>query len=135
MSVNIGINPLTWTNDDLPELGAEISLEQCLSEGKKAGYAGFELGQKFPRELEQLQAVIKPFQLEIISGWYSARLLERSVEDEIEAMKDHLALLKGMGCKVMVFAEVSGCIHGNLNSALSKRPTLAANEWLEFGKN
>jgi len=44
MSVQLGINPLTWTNDDLPSLGAETPLETCLSEGKEAGFAGFELG-------------------------------------------------------------------------------------------
>ncbi|MBI0222713.1 myo-inosose-2 dehydratase, partial [Yersinia pestis subsp. pestis] len=49
-AVQLGINPLTWTNDDLPSLGAETSLETCLSEGKEAGFAGFELGNKFSRE-------------------------------------------------------------------------------------
>lgn len=44
MTIQLGINPLTWTNDDLPSLGAETSLETCLSEGKSAGFAGFELG-------------------------------------------------------------------------------------------
>ena len=38
--VRIGINPLTWTNDDLPALGDSNSLETCLSEAKLA-----ELGQ------------------------------------------------------------------------------------------
>ena len=44
MAVRIGINPLTWTNDDMPELGGETPLETCLSEAKQAGYAGIELG-------------------------------------------------------------------------------------------
>ena len=30
MKVRLGINPLTWTNDDLPSLGAETTLETCL---------------------------------------------------------------------------------------------------------
>jgi hypothetical protein len=49
MTVRIGINPLTWTNDDMPELGGDTPLETCLREGREAGYAGFELGHKFPR--------------------------------------------------------------------------------------
>ena len=60
MSVQLGINPLTWTNDDLPSLGAETSLETCLSEGKEAGFAGFELGNKFPREARLLGHVFMP---------------------------------------------------------------------------
>ena len=42
--VKIGINPISWTNDDLPRLGGETPLEVALSEGKAIGYQGFELG-------------------------------------------------------------------------------------------
>ncbi len=48
--VRIGINPLSWMNDDLPSLGGETPLSVALTEGKKIGYEGFELGNKFPRE-------------------------------------------------------------------------------------
>ncbi|MXY05311.1 MAG: myo-inosose-2 dehydratase, partial [Gammaproteobacteria bacterium] len=30
MDVLIGVNPITWSNDDLPHVGGEISLETCL---------------------------------------------------------------------------------------------------------
>lgn len=98
MSVQLGINPLTWTNDDLPSLGAETSLETCLSEGKEAGFAGFELGNKFPREARLLGPILQRHDLQLVSGWYSGRLLERSVEDEIAAVQSHLTLLRA-GCK------------------------------------
>ena len=68
MSVQLGINPLTWTNDDLPSLGAETSLETCLSEGKAAGFAGFELGNKFPREAHLLGPVLQRHDLQLVSG-------------------------------------------------------------------
>ena len=110
MSVQLGINPLTWTNDDLPSLGAETSLETCLSEGKEAGFAGFELGNKFPREARLLGPILQRHDLQLVSGWYSGRLLERSVEEEIAAVQSHLTLLRELGAKVLVFAEVSGCI-------------------------
>ena len=59
MSIRIGINPLTWTNDDLPALGDDISLETCLAEAAAAGYAGVELGRKFPREADALGKVLR----------------------------------------------------------------------------
>ncbi len=99
MSVQLGINPLTWTNDDLPSLGAETSLETCLSEGKEAGFAGFELGNKFPREARLLGPILQRHDLQLVSGWYSGRLLERSVEDEIAAVQSHLTLLRELGAK------------------------------------
>ena len=134
MTIRIGINPLTWTNDDLPSLGASTSLSQCLNEGKKAGYAGFELGNKFPREIDQLNNVLGEHELALVSGWYSGKLLEHSVEDEIAAIEEHLQLLKQCGASVMVYCEVTGCIHGEQNTPLSKRPTLDDELWQDYGK-
>lgn len=130
--VRIGINPLTWTNDDLPELGEANSLETCLSEAKLAGYEGVELGRKFPRDAAVLGPILKHHKLNLVSGWYSARLLERSVEDEIKAMQAHATLLKSLGANVMVFCEVSRCVHGERKIPLSKRPQLAQKEWKQF---
>jgi inosose dehydratase len=130
--VRIGINPLTWTNDDLPELGEKNSLETCLQEAKQAGYEGVELGRKFPRDAAVLGPILKQHKLDLVSGWYSARLLERSVEDEIKAMQAHATLLKSLGAKVMVFCEVSRCVHGDRKIPLSKRPKLAEKEWKQF---
>ncbi len=56
--MRIGINPISWTNDDLPSLGGETPLETALAEGKAIGYEGFELGNKFPREPEALRSVL-----------------------------------------------------------------------------
>ena len=101
MTIRIGINPLTWTNDDLPDLGGEIPLETCLTEAKQAGYAGMELGHKFPRTPEKLDPLMKSYGLEVVSGWYSSNLLERTVEAEIDALEPHLHLLKSVGSKVL----------------------------------
>ena len=32
MEVKLGMSPISWTNDDLPELGGDTSLETCLKE-------------------------------------------------------------------------------------------------------
>ena len=50
INASIGVNPITWSNDDLPHVGGEISLETCLADAAAAGYAGIELGGKFPRD-------------------------------------------------------------------------------------
>ena len=56
--VRIGINPISWSNDDLPSLGGETPLEVALTEGAAIGYQGFELGNKFPREPKALREVL-----------------------------------------------------------------------------
>jgi inosose dehydratase len=134
MSVRIGVNPICWNNDDMQELGDEYSLEDYLAEGKKIGFAGFELGHKFPQDPKALKPILDRFGLAFVSGWYSSNLLERSVEQEIAAAQKHITLLKGLGCKVMIVAETSGCIHGQRDVPLSKRPRMTAEQWPEFCK-
>jgi len=121
MNVKIGINPISWSNDDLPSLGGETPLEVALTEGKRIGYQGFELGNKFPRESEALRKVLSSHGLELVSGWYSGRLARRSVEDEIAAVGPHLKLLADNGAKVMVYGEVEDSIQG-APQPLYKRP-------------
>ncbi|GGX65116.1 myo-inosose-2 dehydratase [Saccharospirillum salsuginis] len=129
MSVRLGINPLTWTNDDMPALGAETSLDVCLSEGREAGFTGFELGNKFPRTPDTLGPILDGHGLSLVSGWYSSRLLERSVAEELAAIEDHLHLLASLGADVMVFCEVTGCVHGDRQTPVSHRPTLTDAQW------
>jgi len=134
MTISIGINPITWSNDDLQYVGGNVSLQTCLTETAAAGYDGIELGHKFPRDASTLQPLLDEHGLSLVSGWYSGRLLERSASDEIEAMTAHADLLEAMGCNVLIFAEVTGCIHSDVDARLSSRPRIAAAEWQQFGK-
>lgn len=134
MSIHIGANPIGWSNDDMRELGGNTPLEVCLAEARQVGFAGMELGHKFPREANALKAALAPFNLACISGWYSASLLERDAEAEMQHLRPHLDLLKAMGSDVLVFAETSNAIHGNIQAALSTRPVLQPEQWPEFGR-
>jgi inosose dehydratase len=114
-------------------LGGDIPLERCLAEARAAGYEGIELGHKFPRDPAVLRPILEGFRLALISGWYSGRLLERSVSEEIAAIEPHSTLLAAMGCAVLVYAETSGSIHGDRRRPLSDRPRLGAGDWHDFG--
>jgi len=134
MSVRLGINPLTWSNDDLPELGGDTPLETSLVEARQAGYAGMELGNKFPRDARVLGPILTQHGLALVSGWYSSRLLERSVEDEKKAVEPHLSLLSALGGTVMVYAEVSRCVHGERGMPISRRPKMSDADWTLFNQ-
>ena len=133
MGVELGINPISWTNDDLPGLGDDISLDTCLKEARAAGFTGVELGRKFPRDAAALRLVLERHDLRLASGWYSLRLLERDAAAEWQAMQPHFKLLAELGCRVMVVAEVSGCVHGDRRARLSTRPQVAPERWPELG--
>ena len=133
MPVRLGISPIGWSNDDLPELGGDTPLETCLAEARQAGFSGIELGNKFPRDPSRLRSILERHLLSLISGWYSGRLLDRSVDEEMAAIEAHLALLVAMGCTVLVYAETSGGIAGDRQRSLSHRPRLRDGEWRDFG--
>ena len=82
MSVKLGIAPIAWSNDDMPELGGDTSLEQCLSEASQAGFIGIESGGKFPKKSEELIPKLTEFKLNLCSGWYGANLRTNSVDEE-----------------------------------------------------
>ena len=125
-NVRIGINPLSWMNDDLPALGGETALETALAEGKEIGYEGFELGNKFPKDGPALKAKLDSFGLACVSGWYSGFLAEDSVASEIERCKAHMSKLQYNGVKVVVYGECAGTIQGQIDTPLAKRPRFAS---------
>jgi inosose dehydratase len=133
MSVRLGISPIGWSNDDLPELGGDIPLDTCLAEAREAGFEGIEVGQKFPRDPALLRPLLAHRGLHLISGWYSGRLLERSVAEEVEAVEQHRALLAAMGCTILVYAETTGGIAVDRTRPLSSRPILLDGGWRDFG--
>jgi inosose dehydratase len=134
MNVRIAINPITWTNDDFPELGGDTPLETCLAETREAGYLGTELGGKFPRSPETLGPILSSHDLTLVAGWWDGRILEREVDQEFEALLPHLVLLRDLGAAHVVYADTSRGRHDMIWRPISERPKLAADEWPAYGR-
>jgi inosose dehydratase len=134
MTIRFGVSPIAWINDDMPELGGDTPLEAVLAEASAIGFQGIELGGKFPRRPGELRALLDPYHLQLVGGWYSASLLEHPVEAEIEALMPHLQLLQAMGSNVFVIAETSNAIHGRRDIPLNCSPMLSADQWKLFGE-
>lgn len=131
MKIKLGIAPIAWSNDDMPELGGDTPIETCLEETRLAGFTGIELGGKFPRNPRIIKFLLKKYKLSLPGGWYGSKLREKSVEEEWIAMQDQIELLKLLNSDIFVFADVSGSIQTD-SIALSKRPQLNLNEWKEY---
>jgi inosose dehydratase len=134
VTVRFGVSPIAWTNDDMPELGGDTSVETILAQASAIGFQGVELGGKFPREPATLGALLARHRLDLVGGWYSLRLLERSADAEIAALETHLALLTALGAPVFIAAETSNAIHGDRARPLDQTPRLAAADWPRFGE-
>jgi myo-inosose-2 dehydratase len=132
--IRIGANPIGWSNDDMPEVGGHIPLEQCLSEARAAGFVGMELGNKFPRQAEKLRPILEAHGHALVSGWYSCELLVRDVAAEMQAVAAHATLLSDMDSRVIIVCETSNTVQGQKGTPLSARPVLAHSRWAEFGR-
>ena len=117
--VRIGANPIGWTNDDFHDLGDATSLESCLAEIRRAGFAGSELGRKFPRTPGALAAALGAHGLALVSGWHSTAVLERELGAELAALDRHLDLLGALGADVAIVAECSQRIYDDGSQPLS----------------
>ena len=129
MSIRLGIAPIAWSNDDMPELGGSTSLEQCLKEASLAGFTGVEYGGKFAMSSNELIPKLNKENLKLCSGWYGAQLLKRSPKEEFKLMQKQLRLFQDCKSPCMVFAEVTGSVQGDPKIPLSKRPKLSKDDW------
>jgi inosose dehydratase len=131
-AIRVGVNPIVWSNDDFLDLGGDIPLERCLAEASAAGYAGVELGHKFPRDPERLRSLLDDAGLELVSGWHSLHLLERPIEEERARFRAHAEFLRRMGSSVVIVAECSRCTYTSPKLRLrfpSANGPLSGEEW------
>lgn len=111
-NVKLGIAPIAWTNDDLPDLGGENTFEQCVSEMALAGFTGSEVGNKYPRDPETLEKALSLRGVEICNAWFSTFLISRPYEETEKGFEEHVAFLSRMGAKVVGVSEQSYSTQG-----------------------
>ncbi|MDE1188279.1 MAG: myo-inosose-2 dehydratase [Pantoea sp.] len=133
MKAKLGIAPIAWSNDDLPQLGGDTPLSTCLVESHMAGFQGVETGGKFPKTSDALKPLLREFQLELVSGWYSGTLLDNSVEDEIRKSLPQMQLFRDCGATCLVYGETAGTIQHQQNVPLVKRRRLSDAQIKEYG--
>ena len=117
-SVKLGIAPIGWTNDDLPELGGGIPFEQCVSEMALAGFTGCEVGNKYPRDTQVLKEALALRGLQICNQWFSYELTTKSLQDNRRQFEKLLDFLEVMGAKIIGGGEVGNSCQGQLDMPL-----------------
>ena len=98
--VKLAIAPIGWTNDDLPDLGAENTFEQCVSEMALAGFKGSEIGNKYPQDVAVLKHKLDVRGLQICNAWFSTLFTSEPYEVTIRNFIAHRDRLHALGAKV-----------------------------------
>ena len=133
--IKLGIAPIAWTNDDMPDLGSENTFEQCVSEMALAGFEGCEVGNKYPKDTTVLKKALDMRGLQIANQWFSSFVLTQSME---KVEKDFIAqceFLKAMGAKRIGASEQSFSIQGQMNTPVfDAKYVMNDVEWDKFAK-
>jgi len=110
--VKLGIAPIAWTNDDLPDLGKENTFKQCISEMALAGFTGSEIGNKYPKDVQVLTKALALRGIEICNAWFSTFLTTRPYEETKNEFLKHIKFLAAVGAKIVGVSEQGHGIQG-----------------------
>ncbi len=127
--VKLGIAPIAWTNDDMPDLGAENTFEQCISEMALAGFTGCEVGNKYPRDTKVLKKALDLRGMQICNAWFSSFLTTKPYEEVEKDFIEHITFLKEMGAKVVGISEQGHSIQGTDKSIFDDKYVMNDEEW------
>lgn len=128
--VKLGIAPIAWTNDDMPDLGAENTFQQCISEMALAGFTGCEVGNKYPKDdLPALKKALSLRNMQICNAWFSTFLTTKPYEETEKGFIEHITFLKEMGAKVVGVSEQGHSIQGTDKSIFDDKYIMNDSEW------
>lgn len=127
--VKLGIAPIAWTNDDVPDLGAENTFEQCVSEMALAGFTGCEVGNKYPRDTAVLKKALELRGMQICNAWFSSFLTTKPYEEVEKDFIEHITFLKEMGAKVVGMSEQGHSIQGTDKPIFEAKYVMNDEEW------
>ncbi len=129
-TIKLGIAPIAWTNDDMPDLGKENTFEQCVSEMALAGFTGCEVGGRYPRDTAVLKKALALRGMEIASAWFSSFLLTQPYEQVEKDFIAHCSFLKTMGARFCNVAEQGNSVQGKLDVPVFEgKPENTAEQW------
>ena len=135
MKARLGIAPIAWWNDDLEELSDDVSLEECLSQAREAGFTGMETGRRFPMDASVLGPILDTYGIKVCGGWFSGRLLDGDIEQEKDRIAAQMSLFKATGAPCIVYGETARTIQGDRRAPLATRPRLDEDQIKKYARN
>lgn len=132
--VHLGIAPIGWCNDDMPELGAENTFRQTVSEMALAGFTGTEIGNKYPRDAAELKWELDLRGMRVASCWFSSFLLTRPFEEVAADFERNLDFLAAVGADRINVSEQSHSIQGQMDTPVlgGAKYVMSDAEWAQF---
>jgi inosose dehydratase len=133
MKAKLGMSPIAWWNDDLPELSDDVSLEECLRQSRSAGFTGMEQGRRFPSSAAEMLPVLNKADVTLCGGWFSGTLVDDSLDSNKQRIQPMIDLFKAVNAPCIVYGEVGRSIQGDRSKPLATKPRLSEAEMKAYG--
>ena len=134
MKAKLGMSPIAWWNDDLPQLSDDVSLEECLRQSRSAGFTGMEKGRRFPETAAEMLPILKKADVTLCGGWYSGTVVNESLEANMHRIQPMIDLFKQVNAPCIVYGEVGRSIQGDQSKPLATKPKLTGDEMKAYGR-
>lgn len=134
MKAKLGMSPIAWWNDDLPELSDDVSLEECLRQSRSAGFTGMELGRRFPSDPDEMLPILRAADVTLCGGWFSGTLSCEDMEANKERIQPMIELFKAVDAPCIVYGETGQSIQGDRNMPLNRKAVLTDDEMKAYGR-
>ena len=132
--ISWGMHPITWRNDDIPEVGAFNTLEDMLLDLADTGFAGTECAGFFPPK-EEVKAAAEARGIKIVAQWFSSFILRDGVEAVIPDFEATCAYLEYLGATRVVVSEQTGSVQGIRDVCIfTNKPVLTEEQWPVLAK-
>jgi inosose dehydratase len=134
MKAKLGMSPIAWWNDDLPQLSDDVSLEECLRQSRSAGFTGMEKGRRFPESAAEMLPILKKADVTLCGGWFSGTVVNESLEANQYRIQPMIDLFKQVNAPCIVYGEVGRSIQGDQSKPLATKPKLSGDEMKSYGR-
>ena len=134
MKAKLGMSPIAWWNDDLPQMSDDVSLEECLRQSRSAGFTGMEKGRRFPETAAEMLPILKKADVTLCGGWYSGTVVNESLEANMHRIQPMIDLFKQVNAPCIVYGEVGRSIQGDQSKPLATKPKLTGDEMKAYGR-
>lgn len=134
MKAKLGMSPIAWWNDDLPDLSDDVSLEECLRQSRSAGFTGMEMGRRFPSDPKLMLPVLKAADVTLCGGWFSGTLVDDDLASNKDRIQPMIDLFRAVNAPCIVYGEVGRSVQGDRSKPLATKPKLSADEMKAYAR-
>ncbi|CAM3081641.1 myo-inosose-2 dehydratase [Actinomyces slackii] len=127
--ISWGMHPISWRNDDIPEVGAWNTLEDMLLDLADTGYAGTECAGFFPPK-EEVKAAADARGIRIVAQWFSSFIVRDGIDAVVPDFTATCEYLQFLGATRVVVSEQTGSVQGKRDVCIfENKPVLSDEEW------